>query len=287
MASLPPYLASLLRNPENAPLTLEREEELGEVIATAREARKLNAISNKLEREERRAKDELVRRNIQLVVNIAYKYAHRVDIEDLVGAGNVALVRAVNLWDPTVAPLTPWAIRWVRSAMTRTVDAGRSIRLPEELAYRGAILARTKGELETLLGRMPTKEELAEALDTNEAELDKLDSLPYASAILDAPLLGNPNATLGDIVKDQSDLTKGIELEDLRARLIAACSELTPQEARIVIARFDLADTGEVPSLNELGVELGFSREMVRRLEASALAKLRHPALEVTLVEFF
>lgn len=286
MAPLPKYIADLLRDPANSPLTNEREDELGEVISAAREARKLEVISPKLEREERRAKDELTRRSVRLVVTIAHSYKHRVEIEELIGAGNVALVRAVNLWDPNVGPLAPWVIRWIRSAMTRTVDASRTIRIPEELAYRGAIVAKTKTELEHTLGRSASIEELAEELGTNVGELERIEALPYATTILDAPLSKENGNTLSSMLEDSTyDPTATVEGIDLRERLIEACKELTPHEARIIVARFDLAETGLIPTLNELGDELGFSREMVRRLEASALAKLRHPALKIALDE--
>lgn len=287
MAGLSAHIRNILKDPANAPLTPEKEAELADIITAARQAREANALTPRLERSEKKAREELVRRSIRLVVTIAQSYRHRVDMDDLVGAGNVALVRAVNVWNPQVGPLAPWAIRWVRSAMTRLVDSSRTIRLPEELAYKGAILARTRAQLESELGREPTLTELADAVGATEEDVQRLESAPEALTILDAPrrttLDEGPGMTLLSTLTSEDCVEDEVTAQDTKRRLIEACSELTTVEARIIIARFDLADTGERPTLSELGEQLGFSREMVRKLEASALAKLRHPALKVEL----
>jgi RNA polymerase primary sigma factor len=285
MAGVSQHIAAIVRDPRNSPLTDEREAELAEILVAAREARENGASNKRIEKQAADAQEELIRRSIRLVVIIAQSYRHRIELDELVGAGNVALVRAVRVWNPDIGPLAPWVIRWVRSSMTRLVDASRTIRLPEEVAYRGAILARTRQQFELALGRPATDDEVAAAMDITEDEVKRLDSMPESLSILDAPSGGEGSVPMIDTLRSSDDPAAVVEALDMRVRLIEACKELSPAEARIIIARFDLAETGDRPTLSELGDDLGLSREMVRKMEASALAKLRHPALKVELDE--
>jgi RNA polymerase primary sigma factor len=281
--AIPTYIKHLLNDPANAPLDQKREQELADVIVAAKEARHAEAISKRLERNERDAREELVRKNVRLVVAIANGYKHRMDMEDLIGAGNLALVRAVNLWDPSIGPIAPWAIRWIKSSMTRAVDADRTIRIPEELAYNGALVKRAETEIQTLLGRNPDVVELAEATSMPVQEVERLLKLPKVTESTDTPYFGtgaHVGTTVGTPMQHPEDY---IDKMDVHDRLMKACKELTEHEALIIVYRFDLAGTGTYPTLSDIGVQIGVSREMIRKMEASALAKLRHPALKVEL----
>jgi RNA polymerase sigma factor (sigma-70 family) len=286
MAALPAYIKTLIENPANSPLTAERERELGEIITTAREARKHDAFTTVLERQEAKAQEELVRRNIRLVVTIANSFRHRVEIEELIGAGNLALVRAVKAWNPEIGPLAPWAIRWVRSSFTRAVDAARPIRLPEEVAYKAAILANHATALQEALGRPATVSELAEVIELPEDEVRRLQGLPEASLLLDVPSKNGQGSTFIEMrAGNMTDPVEHVEQLDLTERLLLALDELTAREAAVIRARFGLGEDSESVTLVQLGDTMDMSRENVRKLEASALAKLRHPALKVELSE--
>lgn len=279
MGAIPAYIARIISDPANGPITSEEMTVLSDIITAAKEARKHDALNPKIERDERRAQEELIRRNIRLVISIAKSFSHRVDLEELIGAGNLALTRCVKAWNPTIGPLTPWVIRWVRSAMVRTVDLQRTIRLPEEIAYRAAILANTANELAEVLGRPATVEELAEMLEITADEVKKLLALPEAYFSTDMPGVINQVKDL----KQPEDPSEIVEKQDTREKLLEAVKELTDREAQVIIARFSLAEDGEQITLVDLGEQMNMSRENVRKLEASALAKLRHPALKVDL----
>ena len=279
MGGIPLYIRNIVSDPANGPLTPEDMERLGDIITAAKEARKHDALNTKIERDEKRAQEELIRRNIRLVISIAKSFSHRVDLEELIGAGNLALTRCVKAWNPKLGPLTPWVIRWVRSSMVRTVDLQRTIRLPEEMAYRAAILANTANELAEGLGRAATVEEMAQMMEMTTEEVAKLLSLPEAYFSTDLPGVLNKVKN----IKENEDPLTIVEQKDTKDKLLEAVQELTKREAQVIIARFSLKEDGEQITLVELGQEMSMSRENVRKLEASALAKLRHPALKIDL----
>jgi hypothetical protein len=288
MSQLPQYIVAMASDPANAPASKERMAELADIITAAREARALDAMSPRLKRQEAQAQEELMRRNIRLVISIAQSYKHRMDVEDLIGAGNVAVVKAVKAWAPDIGPLAPWLFRWIRSAMNRAVDAARTIRLPEELAYSAAIAVKQRQALEDAMGREVSLEELSELMETTPEALETLLNLPHATTTLDSSAKGSEGRTTGkDSLGTDPELDPSAiaQRHDLATRLELAMQELTATEAMVIHARFRLDGPGEIPTLLQLGEAMDMSRENIRKLEASALAKLRHPALKTALLE--
>jgi RNA polymerase sigma factor (sigma-70 family) len=194
--------------------------------------------------------------------------------------GSLALMEAMSRWDPTPGGMSPyqWARRYVLTALNKAVDADRTIRIPEQVAYRAAINTKLIKERENALGRSLTAEEV-EAMTGGGV---RLEGLPLADRSLNAPLDGyavtGEGLTVEDVTADQSATAEDIvEREDLYARIHSSLTTLTDEERIVVQHRFGLAGCDGL-TLAELGAVLGTSGEAIRRLEASALAKLTHPA---------
>lgn len=255
-----------------APLTADDVRIIGAGLLAARAAGD--------ERAERRLRDQLVERHLRLVVALGKGYQHKLDPEDILAVGSLALMEAMRRWDPTSGGMSPyqWARRYVLTALNKAVDADRTIRIPEQVAYRAAINTKLIKERENLIGRSLTEEEVL-ALTGNGV---RLEGLPLADRSLNAPLDGyavtGEGLTVEDVTADQSVTAEEIvEREDLYARIHRSLTTLNDEERIVVQHRFGL-DGCDGLTLAELGAVLGTSGEAIRRLEASALAKLTHPA---------
>ena len=255
-----------------APLTADDVRTIGAGLLAARAAGD--------ERAERRLRDQLVERHLRLVVALGKGYQHKLDPEDILAVGSLALMEAMSRWDPTPGGMSPyqWARRYVLTALNKAVDADRTIRIPEQVAYRAAINTKLIKERENALGRSLTAEEV-EAMTGGGP---RLEGLPLADRSLSAPLDGyavtGEGLTVEDVTADQSATAEDIvEREDLYARIHSSLTTLTDEERIVVQHRFGL-DGCDGLTLAELGSLLGTSGEAIRRLEASALAKLTHPA---------
>jgi len=255
-----------------APLTSDDVRRIGDGLLAARAAGD--------ERQERRLRDELVERHLRLVVALGKGYQHKLDQEDVLAVGSLALMEAMSRWDPTPGGMSAyqWARRYVLTALNKAVDADRTIRIPEQVAYRAAINTKLIRERENALGRSLTDEEV-DALTGGGV---RLEDLPLADRSLSAPLDGYAGTgealTVEDVTADQSVTAEEVvEREDLYARIRASLDTLTEDERTVVCHRFGL-ENADGMTLAELGDLLGTSGEAIRRLEASALAKLTHPA---------
>lgn len=258
-----------------APLTADDVRTIGAGLLAARAAGD--------ERAERRLRDELVERHLRLVVGLGKGYQHKLDPEDILAVGSLALMEAMSRWDPTPGGMSPyqWARRYVLTALNKAVDADRTIRIPEQVAYRAAINTKLIKERENVIGRSLTDEEVV-ALTGGGV---RLEGLPLANVSLTTP--GRLTRTDGsedhgltveEVTADQSDTAEEIvEREDIYARIHSSLSTLTEDERTVVCHRFGLGNVDGM-TLAELGDLLGTSGEAIRRLEASALAKLTHPA---------
>ena len=226
------------------------------------------------------ARHQLVEANLPLVVSIAKKYAGRslsLGFEDLVQEGTVGLMQAVDQYDPRRGcRLSTYGTWWIRQAITRAIaDQGPLIRLPVNQTGRLQRLRRATRELQQQGAREPTLEELAEALDWPVENLRELHPWNLEPVSLDQPV-GEREETWGDRLADFGSASPAhrAEQEELREQVAAALETLTPREREVVHLRFGLAD-GWGRTLQEIGQQLGVSRERVRQIERKALQQLR------------
>ncbi|HEX7254438.1 MAG TPA: sigma-70 family RNA polymerase sigma factor [Gaiellaceae bacterium] len=236
------------------------------------------ALAKRIERGDRAAHELMVNSNLRLVVSLAKKYqGHGVSLLDLIQDGIIGLNRAVEKFDYRKGfKFSTYATWWIRQACQRAVaNQSATIRIPVHVHERRMKLRRARQKLETQLGRAPTIEELAEAAQLKLSHAEEALEAVEVSASLNQTI-GDGDQEFGDMFADDS-AADPIELADIsleRDRLRDALAELDERERRVLELRFGLGDTESATSLEEIGRELGLTRERVRQLEARALQQL-------------
>jgi RNA polymerase primary sigma factor len=239
-------------------------------------------LAKRIEQGDRDAMKQFVLANLRLVVSIAKRYVGRgLTLLDLIQEGNIGLIRAVQRYDWRRGHrFSTHATWWIRQAISRAVaDKGRTIRLP---VYVNTALNRIRRERQRLLqelGREPTEQELAEATGLDPIRMIELQSAPGAPVSLELPVGEDEEQELGDVLADTEsaspeDIATTQTLKDEVQRVLE--SVLTPREQLVLQLRFGLGN-GQAHPLEQVGRELGITRERVRQIEAGALAKLRQP----------
>src|SRR5437879_261664 len=239
-------------------------------------------LAQRIERGDRDAMKQFILANLRLVVSIAKRYVGRgLTLLDLIQEGNIGLIRAVQRYDWRRGHrFSTHATWWIRQAISRAVaDKGRTIRLP---VYVNTALNRIRRERQRLLqelGREPTEEELAEATGLDPIRMVELQAAPGAPVSLELPVGEDEEQELGDVLADTEsaspeDIATTQTLKDEVQRVLE--SVLTPRERLVLQLRFGLGNSQAHP-LEQVGRELGITRERVRQIEAGALAKLRQP----------
>ncbi|HEX3237833.1 MAG TPA: sigma-70 family RNA polymerase sigma factor [Gaiellaceae bacterium] len=246
-------------------------------------------LTREEERELARRKDEgdeeakrrLIESNLRLVMAITRNYTKAsVPLLDLIQEGNLGLIRAVEKFDYRLGyKLSTYATWWIRQAITRALaDQGRTIRLPVHVADQVRRLLRARRQLAQKFNREPTLAELARETQQTEERVRELLELVEIPVSLDSPV-GDGESLYGDLIEDVHSLAPHDQsAEQARKRELAgALEQLNPRMRRVLSLRFGL--DGEHPqTLEEVGSQLGITRERVRQLETRALRELRAAA---------
>jgi RNA polymerase primary sigma factor len=273
-------------------LTAEEEVDLAKKIEKARFA-KAKLEKGKVSPEERekllrdikegeKAQEHLIKANSRLVVSVAKKYIGRgVPFLDLIQEGNIGLIRAVKKFDYHRGyKFSTYATWWIRQAVTRAIaDQGRTIRVPVHMYEQINRLNRITRELTQELGRDPTIEEIAEAMEVPPSKVQHIIKVSQRPLSLEMPVGEEEDSYLGDFIEDISATSPTDEAAHqlLREELDEIFESLTPREVRILQLRFGLID-GYSYTLEEVGQKFGVTRERIRQIEAQALGRLRHPS---------
>jgi RNA polymerase primary sigma factor len=276
------YLATIGREPL---LTPSEEIELGNqvqkmMVLTETKINEFSPQELKAIRVGRRAKDRMIKANLRLVVSIAKKYQGKgLELLDLIQEGSLGLERAVEKFDPSRGyKFSTYAFWWIRQSMTRAIACqSRTIRLPVHLSERLTTIRKVSLDLAHKLGAMPSRQEIAAAIDMPIEELDSVLRQSLTTSSLDAPIKADEgNSCLVDLIADsytESPLElvqRSIDQEQLALWL----SHLNQQEREVLSLRFGL-DGHNRHTLAEIGRNLDVSRERIRQVELKALRKLR------------
>ena len=234
------------------------------------------------------AKRKLIQSNLRLVMSITRNYTHAdVPLLDLIQEGNLGLIRAVEKFDYKLGfKLSTYATWWIKQSISRALaEQGRTIRLPVHVADQVRKVTKTRRLLGQKLNRDPSLDEIAKEIGITPERVQELLDLVLDPVSLETPI-GEGDSSVADLIPDvNADQPEA--MTDDRARsseLLDALARLQPRQRRVIIERFGL-DGVRPRTLEEVGSNLGITRERVRQLEARALRELRAiaPSLELYL----
>jgi RNA polymerase primary sigma factor len=240
--------------------------------------------------EGRQARDHLIKANTRLVVSIAKKYMGRsVPFLDLIQEGNLGLMKAVEKYNYKLGfRFSTYATWWIRQTITRAIaDQARTIRVPVHMSDRIRRLYKTAHEMEQVLGRKPSPQEIAAELGIEQAKVEWMLKVSWRPLSLEQPVGEEEDNEFGSFIEDDTTPSPSQTVYEglLRDKIEQVLSSLTPREQRILRLRFGLVN-GKCYTLEEVGQKFGLTRERIRQIEGRALRRLRHPVRSRQLKDF-
>lgn len=231
------------------------------------------------QRGDQNCRKRMIESNLRLVVKIARRYLNRgLALLDLIEEGNLGLIKAVEKFDPERGfRFSTYATWWIRQTIERAImNQTRTIRLPIHVVKEINVYLRAGRHLSQTLDHEPTAEEIAEMLDKPVEDIQRMIGLNERVTSVDAPLGRDTDRSIIDAIPDEHELEPDVRLqdEDIRSNIEHWLGLLNDKQREVLSRRFGL-NGYDIFTLEEVGEELGVTRERVRQIQLEALKRLR------------
>ncbi|WP_455377594.1 sigma-70 family RNA polymerase sigma factor [Petrachloros mirabilis] len=252
-------------------LTFKQEQQLGKRVMAGDE----------------QARQQMIESNLRLVISIGKRYIHRgFPFSDIVEEGNLGLIKAVEKFNYKRGfRFSTYASWWIRQYIERAIiNQGKLVRLPVHVVERlNRYLNRIEGLVQEL-GREPTAAEIAKKMKITEEEVLDLKQIVRTTCSLDSPINDQADTFLRDVIEDPMCISPADAAEGVirRTEMMTWVKQLPEKEQTVIVYRFGL-DGSEARTLEEIGREMGLTRERVRQIETAALGRLRNTIQQRTL----
>ncbi|MFC1549127.1 RNA polymerase sigma factor RpoD/SigA [Candidatus Omnitrophota bacterium] len=237
-------------------------------------------LAQKVKKGNKRARQQMIKSNLRLVINIAKKYSYLgVPMLDLIEEGNLGLMKAVSKYDPDKGyRFSTYAAWWIKQYITRAVaNQGKTVRIPVYVMEMLMRFQKVRKHLQQKLHKTPQMNAIAKNMKLPISRVRQLHHMASNIASLNAPIGESGDSEFMDLIEDETIVSSVDELSKflLHERIEGLLSKMTEREERILRLRFGLNGDSVSHTLRDTAKHFGITRERVRQIEAACMLKLR------------